>query len=106
MKRIHSLNDALLAGQLRNLLESRGIACELRNLDLRTGMGEIPLAECWIELWIEDEAREGEALGLIRGVDEGGEDAAAWTCPDCGESHEAQFDSCWKCGAPSPAAKA
>ncbi len=21
-----------------------------------------------------------------------------WTCPNCSEVHEAQFDSCWKCG--------
>lgn len=21
-----------------------------------------------------------------------------WTCPNCGEVHEEQFDSCWKCG--------
>jgi len=25
-----------------------------------------------------------------------------WTCPTCGEQHEDQFDSCWKC-APAPA---
>ncbi len=23
-----------------------------------------------------------------------------WTCNSCGEIHEAQFDSCWKCGIP------
>jgi ribosomal protein S27AE len=21
-----------------------------------------------------------------------------WTCPQCGESHEESFDTCWKCG--------
>lgn len=102
MKRIHSLNDALLAGQLRNLLQSRDITCELRNLELRTGMGEIPLAECWIELWIGDDAREDEALELIRGTAAPPEGTAPWTCPDCGETLEGQFDACWQCGGAAP----
>ena len=28
-----------------------------------------------------------------------------WTCPECGERHDDQYDSCWKCAgaaAPSP----
>jgi len=22
-----------------------------------------------------------------------------WTCPECGERHEPQFEACWKCDA-------
>jgi hypothetical protein len=28
-----------------------------------------------------------------------------WTCPQCHEGIEDQFDSCWKCGTPNPAVK-
>ena len=39
-------------------------------------------------------------------------DSSMWTCPKCGEQHDDQFESCWKCaglatapsGATSPAA--
>lgn len=27
-----------------------------------------------------------------------------WTCPKCGERHDDQFDSCWKCSTPPGAA--
>ena len=67
-------------------------------------MGEIPLAECWIELWIAEETEAERALQLIRGTEapEAGTGASPWTCPDCGESLEGQFDACWQCGAPAP----
>lgn len=29
-----------------------------------------------------------------------------WTCPQCGESIERQFDSCWKCSTPKGKAAA
>lgn len=28
-----------------------------------------------------------------------------WTCSVCGEQHEAQFEACWRCTTPSPAAE-
>jgi uncharacterized OB-fold protein len=35
-----------------------------------------------------------EGPGPVRGV--------VWRCPDCGEEHEPEFGSCWRCGATRP----
>ncbi|EEF59091.1 hypothetical protein [Pedosphaera parvula] len=41
--------------------------------------------------WIQRKLYPSEPLGRVgKGPD--------WTCQPCGEVHESQFDSCWKCG--------
>ena len=36
------------------MLETAGIACEIRNDRLAGALGEIPFVECWPELWVVD----------------------------------------------------
>jgi hypothetical protein len=86
--------------QLRNMLESAGIACILRN-EVSAGLSpEVPMAESTPELWIQDDDRLAEALQIKAdfqsSVTAVGED---WQCQKCGEISEPQFTSCWKCGA-------
>ncbi len=89
--------------QLREMLESAGIAGLVRN-ELSSGLlPEIPLSESTPELWIQDDQRLAEALEIkhawktaapIEGND--------WVCSTCGETSEPQFTPCWKCGASKP----
>jgi hypothetical protein len=86
--------------QLRDMLESAGIACFTRN-EISVGLSpEIPLSESTPELWIQDDHNLAEALEIKRAwkasAPVGGSD---WVCPACGETSEPQFSSCWKCGA-------
>jgi Putative prokaryotic signal transducing protein len=86
--------------RLRNMLESAGIACILRN-EISSGLSpEIPVSESTPELWIEDDQRLTEAL-QIKADFQSPETAVGndWQCQKCGEISEAQFTSCWKCGA-------
>jgi hypothetical protein len=100
LRKVHTAESILEVAHLRNVLEGAGIACFVRNEGLAGVLGEIPFVECWPELWV---VRNGEALraqGLIDTVR-----AAAvpqgpdWTCDDCGERVEGQFDACWHCAA-------
>lgn len=85
--------------QLKNMLESAGIACFTRN-EVSAGLSpEIPLSESTPELWIQDDNAMAKALEIknawkasapVSGSD--------WVCPICGETSEPQFWSCWKCG--------
>ena len=84
---------------LRNMLESAGIACFMRN-EISAGLaGEIPISESTPELWIQDDHNLAEALQIknawktappIEGSD--------WVCAACGQASGPQFTSCWKCG--------
>jgi hypothetical protein len=96
MIKIYSSMNGAEVHHFRNVLEGRGIECEVRGEDRRTAMGDLPITECWIELWLVDEARSAEAKALIDGatIDEG----IAWTCAGCGETIDGQFDVCWQCG--------
>ena len=106
MKRIFSSPSLIEVTQLKDVLQSAGIACFTRNEVSAGLMGEVPLTDATPELWIEDDQRLAEALQMKSDWQAttkttkpaGGE----WVCPNCGEKSEAQFDSCWKCGAAKP----
>lgn len=85
--------------QLKNMLESAGIACFTRN-EVSAGLSpEIPLSESTPELWIQDDNQLAEALEIKRAWKASAPGAGSnWICPVCGESSEPQFSSCWKCG--------
>lgn len=85
--------------QLKDMLESAGVACFTRN-EISAGLSpEIPLSESTPELWIQNDHQLAEALDIKRAwkasAPVGGSD---WVCPTCGEKSEPQFSSCWKCG--------
>jgi hypothetical protein len=100
MKKIFSSPIVGEIPQLRNMLESAGIACVLRN-EISAGLSpEVPMAESTPELWIQDDDRLTEALQIKADFQSSatavGEE---WQCQKCGERSEPQFTSCWKCGA-------
>ncbi|SRR5258706_2393868 len=103
MKSIFSSPNLIEVTQLKDALESTGIACFIRN-EISSGLApEIPLTESTPELWIQDDHDLAEALQVktdwLASAKVVGSD---WVCPACGETSEAQFTSCWKCGAAKP----
>src|SRR5262245_8006180 len=103
MKRILSASNLVEITQLKDVLESAGIACFIRN-EVSAGLvGELPLSESTPELWIEDDQRLPEAMQLKTDWQASAKASGSeWVCPACGEKSEPQFDSCWKCGAKKP----
>ena len=98
MKRVYSAADPVLVGYLKSVLEEHRIACFVKNEFLRGAAGELPVNECWPELWVLEEREEwlagqliAEALAPAAGTD--------WACPECGEICEGAFGLCWRCGA-------
>jgi hypothetical protein len=98
MRKVHTAESMVEIAHLRNLLESAGIACVVRNERLAGALGEIPFVECWPELWVREPGHALRARGLIDEALQPVETAEPWTCPGCGESIEAQFAQCWSCG--------
>lgn len=97
MKQVFRAASLLQVAHARNLLISAGIDSELRNQYLAGAMGDLPMLETWPQLWVDDslEAAALRALASASATPAG----AAWVCPQCGEHLEAQFTSCWRCGA-------
>ena len=97
MRKVHSAESIIEIAHLRNVLQTAGIDCIVRNDRLSTLAGEIPFVECWPELWV---CRSGDALaarGLISLALGAADDGPPWTCGTCGELVEPQFAECWRC---------
>ncbi len=99
MKMVFTSQDSLLLSHMKNLLESEGIACFLKNQFLTSGAGEIPPVEVWPELWIEEDADYEAVLTILKNQPTPGN---SWQCPQCGKWSEGQFFQCWNCGANRP----
>ena len=94
MKRVYSSFNQTAVYHARNLLEAEGIEVLVRNAMLSSAMGELPPAECQMELWVADDADAIRAQDVLQKTISGPE----WTCV-CGEKLGPQFTQCWKCGA-------
>lgn len=98
MKRVFSSADHLLVHHFKNILQATGIACEVRNEFLMGGAGDLPVFDCWPELWVAD-VDAARARAVIEAESRDDPPAAGdWTCGHCGTVCEPQFDACWRCG--------
>jgi hypothetical protein len=96
----HPTEAHLVAG----LLESGGIGAEVQGEALFSARGEVPITPSTLpSVWVLDDSQVDEALELIRRPRPDAAAATAagpsWLCGGCGEAIEAQFTTCWKCGA-------
>jgi hypothetical protein len=102
-RKVYTAESVVEIAHLRNVLESAGIACDVRNDRLGGVVGEIPFVECWPQLWVRHAGDVLRARSLIDDALRPGTGAEAWTCPGCGERIEPQFAQCWRCAAtPEP----
>ena len=94
MKRVFSSYNQTAVYHASNLLQAEGIEVMVRNAILSSAMGELPPAECQMELWVVNEQDAARAQQVLSRRVLGPE----WTC-ECGEKLGPQFTQCWKCGA-------
>ena len=97
MKKVYSSESPVMAGHIHSLLEANNIDCHIRNMNLTGGIGQLPINECWPEVWINDEADFILAQRLIKTALSHVKYAENWQC-QCGEVIEGQFEICWSCG--------
>ncbi|MEQ8230389.1 MAG: DUF2007 domain-containing protein [Gammaproteobacteria bacterium] len=106
MKRVYSSADAVHCGWLTSVLEAAGIPCLLRNAYLGGAAGELPVNECWPEIWVLEDGDVARAERLIHEAAAAPAADREWRCPDCGETLGGAFGQCWRCGAERPTAAA
>ena len=100
MKKLTSSESLVMINHWKNILESEGIPCELRNQHLGSVLGEIPFVEVWPQLWIVNDLDYDRARQLISDDATAESPTEPWTCRYCGEENEGQFAACWNCNKP------
>jgi hypothetical protein len=99
MKKVYSSQSHIMVAFLRQILESDGIHCVVKNELLSGAAGELPPIECWPELWITDDDQYEWARRLVKAaLDAEDHPRQTWQCPQCGELLGGQFAQCWSCG--------
>ncbi len=103
-RKLHTAADLHSIVHLKNILEGEGIACSIRNQFLSGALGELPVFECWPQLWVQHPRDWLRARALLSDFLAQPDDAQAeaWQCPGCGERVEGQFAACWSCGREAP----
>lgn len=100
LKKVYTASTPIMPGFIQEVLENAGIPCTQRNYFLNGAMGELPFAETWPSIWVEAQYEQA-ALELIR-VTLDNPAIGSWICNQCGETLEAQFQQCWRCGQAAP----
>lgn len=101
LKRIYTAQDRIYLHHLKNVLQTEGIDCVIKNDQLGSVAGEVPLTACWPELWVAPlYAHKAKRIISELTLKEAGLiECPVWVCEECGEKHPAQFTACWKCQA-------
>lgn len=101
MKKLTSSESLVTIHHWKNILESEGIACLLRNEHLGSVMGEVPFVEVWPQLWIVNDLDYDRAAQLLSDDAKLESPMEPWQCRFCGETNEGQFAACWSCSKPA-----
>ena len=102
MEKVYSSENLIMAGHIKGLLESSGITCIIKNQNLASGIGELPLVECWPEVWVINNEDYNEAMQIVNAAITDNQPTGTWWTCVCGETIEGQFSTCWLCGTDRP----
>lgn len=95
MKLVFTHEDRLIVANARNILEGARISVLTKNEFAAGAIGELSAFDAWLELWVEDSDFEKAESLLATSISEA--NAKEWICPNCGESNDPSFETCWKC---------
>ena len=90
-----NLQDAHI---LLGLLRAEGIKARILNANAQGGLGEIPFASTYPEIWLEDVRDLNQAKSIVETFERPQTAGVPWRCRHCGEDSPASFGVCWKCG--------
>jgi hypothetical protein len=103
MQCLHQTANRTTAQLLRGALESEGIEVVVQGEHLAGAAGELPVgasAEYRVCLVDDDQLPRAQHLTRAWLADRAAaHPGETWVCVGCGERHEPQFRSCWRCGA-------
>ncbi|NVJ62048.1 MAG: DUF2007 domain-containing protein [Gammaproteobacteria bacterium] len=87
---------ALDANMLKGFIEHQGIAVQTRGEALAGAIGEVPVNESQVSLWVKDSQLE-DAQSIYNKYMKQMDSDAEWQCTHCKEINPESFDYCWQC---------
>ncbi|WP_088329902.1 DUF2007 domain-containing protein [Lacimicrobium sp. SS2-24] len=99
MIKVYSHEERFLVQQVKDLLESQGIGCFIKNEFAIGGAGDLSPFDCWPEVWVIDDDWQPKAQRLIEDAAYKNTQQQDWRCAECGEINGGSFELCWNCGA-------
>ena len=98
MKKLYVSQRRIDVESRKELLDQAEIPCTIKNQRSNMLGGEIPFVEVFPELWVLQNDDFERAQRLLKDWEEAPPlDNTAWTCASCGEIHQKEFTTCWKC---------
>jgi hypothetical protein len=99
MKRVYTTDSVAMAWHMRNVLEQHDIDAEVRNANLFSVAGELPIHECQPEVWVRplDFRRAEQIIRELELTSSERQDGPEWICGHCQENNYDNFDICWNC---------
>jgi hypothetical protein len=104
LREVYSASNAQEAYLVSGVLEQAGIVSRVVGDELQNAL-ELAAGAMNPRVWVRSEDFErAQAIIAELEQDRTSPDAPGWTCPQCGERNEAEFDVCWKCQQERPTA--
>jgi len=100
MQRVYTAAHLLEAHLVRGLLDAAGIAAQVFNEFAPGGLGDLPAASTYPEVWVLDDRDQDRAQTLITRYESDRPAGHGQRCPACGEENPAHFAVCWHCQKP------
>ena len=96
MKKLYIAGNIQEVQLISDLLNDQGIYHIVKNRDLQSILGELPVQETLPSIWVKEDDFQ-EAKDLLDQINKPEIKGCVWTC-SCGEVLEPQFNTCWRCG--------
>lgn len=97
MEKIYTHENRFLVWNMKGILETAGIDCQIRNEYAGGGVGDLSPFDVWPEIWVAGRDAE-RARALLAGLEAAPGEESEWRCGRCGEINDAAFEFCWQCG--------
>ena len=99
MKKLYVSQSLIDVESRKELLDQAEIPCMVKNQRSAMLGGEVPFFEVFPELWVLNDEDFENAQTLLTDWEEAPpQETTGWTCTTCGETHQKEFTTCWKCG--------
>ncbi len=99
MRKLYVSQSLVDVESRKELLDQAEIPCLIKNQRSAMLGGEIPFVEVFPELWVFQDDDFEQAETLLQDWEKAQPmEATSWTCGSCGEVHQKEFTTCWKCG--------
>lgn len=102
MLKVYSNEDRFMVWQIKEMLETKGISCFIKNEFAIGAIGELSPFDSWPEVWITNEKWQSKAQQLIQDLTALPKSTNKWHCSNCQESNDGHFEICWNCNNEKP----